>query len=114
MAAHGGVPSAKTETSDVERAGLLPARPQQLPGVRRPDPAAGHRFVAGTLADRAGSWSRAALRLHLGGRMSAATNAFLGGLVTMCFIVIGVFFLKFWTRTRDFLFIAFGIAFWLM
>jgi TRAP-type C4-dicarboxylate transport system permease small subunit len=46
--------------------------------------------------------------------MSAGTNAFLGGLVTMCFVVVGVFFLKFWTRTRDFLFIAFGIAFWLM
>ena len=46
--------------------------------------------------------------------MSTGVSAFLGGLVTMCFVVIGVFFLKFWIRTRDFLFIAFGIAFWLM
>ena len=36
---------------------------------------------------------------------------FLGGVLTMGYFVLGVFFLKFWKRTRDFLFLAFAIAF---
>jgi hypothetical protein len=46
--------------------------------------------------------------------MSVGTNAFLGGLTTMAFVVVGLFFVKFWTQTRDSLFIAFAIAFWLL
>jgi hypothetical protein len=38
---------------------------------------------------------------------------FLGGMVTMGFVVAGLFFLRFWQRTNDWLFVAFGIAFWL-
>ena len=39
---------------------------------------------------------------------------FLSGLVTMGFLVAAAFFLRFWTRTRDGLFLAFGAAFGLM
>jgi hypothetical protein len=39
---------------------------------------------------------------------------FLSGAVTMGFIVAGLFFLRFWKRTRDGLFIAFALAFWLL
>ena len=46
--------------------------------------------------------------------MNIGVSAYLGGLVTMCFVVIGIHFVKFWSRTRDALFIAFAIAFWLL
>lgn len=46
--------------------------------------------------------------------MNTAIAGFVGGLITMSFLVIGVFFVKFWQRTRDPLFIAFAIAFWLL
>lgn len=39
---------------------------------------------------------------------------FLSGAVTMGFFVAGLFFLRFWTRTREGLFIAFALAFWLL
>jgi hypothetical protein len=39
---------------------------------------------------------------------------FLAGAVAMGFLVGGLFFLRFWTRTRDGLFLAFAIAFWLL
>ncbi len=39
---------------------------------------------------------------------------FLSGAVTMGFGVAGLFFLRFWRRTRDDLFIAFASAFWLL
>ena len=39
---------------------------------------------------------------------------FVSGLITMGFIVAGLFFLRFWTRTRDALFGAFALAFWLL
>jgi uncharacterized membrane protein len=41
-------------------------------------------------------------------------NSFLGGLVTMGFLIAGLFFLKFWRRTRDGLFLAFAAAFALL
>jgi len=41
-------------------------------------------------------------------------NAFLAGLVTMGFFVAALFFLKFWKRTADGLFLAFAIAFALL
>jgi hypothetical protein len=39
---------------------------------------------------------------------------FLAGAVAMGFLIGGLFFLRFWTRTRDGLFLAFAIAFWLL
>ena len=39
---------------------------------------------------------------------------FLSGAITMGFIVAGLFFLRFWRRTRDSLFVAFALAFWLL
>lgn len=39
---------------------------------------------------------------------------FVSGAIAMGYIVIGVFFLKFWRRTRDFLFLNFAGAFWLL
>ena len=39
---------------------------------------------------------------------------FLSGAITMGFIVAGLFFLRFWKRTGDGLFIAFALAFWLL
>ena len=39
---------------------------------------------------------------------------FLSGAVAFGFLVAGLFFLRFWSRTRDFLFLAFAAAFWLL
>ena len=39
---------------------------------------------------------------------------FLSGAITMGFVVAGLFFLRFWKRTRESLFIAFALAFWLL
>ena len=39
---------------------------------------------------------------------------FLSGAVTLGFFVAGLFFLRFWKRTRDTLFVAFALAFWLL
>lgn len=39
---------------------------------------------------------------------------FLSGAVVMGFWLAGLFFLRFWVRTRDSLFLAFTIAFWLL
>lgn len=39
---------------------------------------------------------------------------FLSGMVTGGFLVAGLFFLRFWRRTRDGLFVSFALAFWLL
>lgn len=39
---------------------------------------------------------------------------FLSGALTMGFLIAGLFFLRFWKRTRDGLFVAFALAFWLL
>jgi hypothetical protein len=39
---------------------------------------------------------------------------FLSGAVTMGFAIAGLFFFRFWHRTRDGLFLAFAFAFWLL
>jgi hypothetical protein len=39
---------------------------------------------------------------------------FVYGMITMGYIVAGLFFLKFWTRARDPLFLIFALAFWLL
>jgi hypothetical protein len=41
-------------------------------------------------------------------------NSFLAGATVMGFWLAGLFFLRFWTRTRDELFLAFTISFWLL
>lgn len=40
-------------------------------------------------------------------------NSFLGGMITMGFLIAGLFFLRFWRRTKDALFAVFAAAFWL-
>jgi hypothetical protein len=44
--------------------------------------------------------------------MSAA-GYFLSGIATMGFLVAGLFFVRFWHRTREGLFLAFGCSFFL-
>lgn len=39
---------------------------------------------------------------------------FFAGAVTMSFVIAGVFFLRFWKKTADQLFLYFAIAFWLL
>lgn len=39
---------------------------------------------------------------------------FVAGAITMGFAVAGLFFLRFWKRTHDGLFLAFAWAFWLL
>ena len=39
---------------------------------------------------------------------------FVWGLITMGYLIAGLFFLRFWSRTRDRLFAAFAVAFWLL
>lgn len=45
---------------------------------------------------------------------SAGVVLFVSGAMTAGFGVAGLFFLRFWVRTRDRLFLAFAAAFWLM
>lgn len=46
--------------------------------------------------------------------MTDMINSFLSGAVVMGFAFAGLFFLKFWKRTHDSLFLAFTLAFWLL
>ncbi len=46
--------------------------------------------------------------------MSSAASHFISGMITMGFLVAGLLFLRFWTRTRDMLFAAFAAAFVLL
>jgi len=39
---------------------------------------------------------------------------FLGGAITLAYVIAGVFFLRFWRKTRDRLFLAFALAFLLL
>jgi hypothetical protein len=39
---------------------------------------------------------------------------YLSGLITMGNLACGLFFAKFWWRSRDLLFLAFAVAFWFM
>jgi hypothetical protein len=39
---------------------------------------------------------------------------FVHGMITMGFIIAGLFFLRFWRRTKDGLFVVFAFAFWLL
>jgi hypothetical protein len=42
------------------------------------------------------------------------TNGFVAGMITAGFLVAGLFFARFWSRSGDFLFLAFTAAFWLL
>jgi len=41
-------------------------------------------------------------------------NEFLTGASAMACVVAGLFFLRFWRRTRDRLFLIFSVAFWIL
>ena len=41
-------------------------------------------------------------------------SLFVSGLITMGYLIAGLFFLRFWSRTHDLLFGAFALAFWLL
>lgn len=43
--------------------------------------------------------------------MSSISEGFLIGAISTCSLIAAIFFLKFWRRTRDVLFLAFGVAF---
>ena len=43
-----------------------------------------------------------------------ALGMFLGGMVTAGFLAGGLFFARFWVRSRDSLFLTFSAAFWLL
>jgi uncharacterized membrane protein HdeD (DUF308 family) len=40
--------------------------------------------------------------------------SFFHGMVTMGFVFAGLFFLRFWRRTKESLFVIFALAFWLL
>jgi hypothetical protein len=44
----------------------------------------------------------------------SSLSQFLAGMTTAGYGIAGLFFLKFWHRSKDVLFIAFSIAFWLL
>ena len=39
---------------------------------------------------------------------------FVSGAIAMGFVIAGLFFLRFWKRTHEGLFVAFALAFWLL
>ena len=41
-------------------------------------------------------------------------NDFLYGALTMCAAAIGLFFVRYWRRSRDRLFLAFACSFWML
>jgi hypothetical protein len=41
-------------------------------------------------------------------------NNVISGAITACYVVVGLFFLRFWQRSRDRLFIFFSIAFFIL
>lgn len=46
--------------------------------------------------------------------MGPIVQAYASGVLTLGFLAVGLFFLKFWRRTRDGLFLAFAVAFALL
>lgn len=46
--------------------------------------------------------------------MDPNTIEFVSGAITMGFVIAGLFFLRFWIRAHDGLFLVFAIAFWLL
>lgn len=50
---------------------------------------------------------------YLTGTVNAGLTSFLSGMAMLGSWTVGMFFLRFWTKTRDRLFLRFGVAFWL-
>jgi len=46
--------------------------------------------------------------------MSGTSYGFITGAIAALYVIAGVFFLRFWRRTRDALFVHFALAFWLL
>lgn len=46
--------------------------------------------------------------------MGATTYGFVSGAIAALYAIAGLFFLRFWWRTRDTLFVNFALAFWLL
>lgn len=46
--------------------------------------------------------------------MSGLINQYISGALTMGYLAAGLFFLRFWKKTRDRLFAFFALAFWLL
>ena len=44
--------------------------------------------------------------------MGTAVNQFFWGALSICALIAGLFFLRFWKETRDRLFLFFCLAFW--
>jgi uncharacterized membrane protein HdeD (DUF308 family) len=44
----------------------------------------------------------------------SAFSQFFAGMITAGYGIAGLFFLKFWRRSEDVLFLAFSVAFWLL
>src|SRR5262249_52799097 len=107
------LPAYRRAAAPLEHAVLRGADDQQRAAVLRsgrlPQPRGGPAAVAAHRgADRA---AVPALRLHLGRGGGPAMIDFMSGAITLGFLLAGVFFLRFWRRTADRLFLAFAIAF---
>ena len=46
--------------------------------------------------------------------MQGYPTEFFSGAIAMAYLVVGLFFLRFWRRTDDALFLVFAVAFWLL
>lgn len=46
--------------------------------------------------------------------MNTLLGSFISGLITMGLLIAALFFFRFWKRTRDWLFVVFGLAFLLL
>lgn len=46
--------------------------------------------------------------------LHAPSSDFISGATAMAYLTVGLFFLRFWRRTRDALFLIFAVAFWLL
>ena len=60
------------------------------------------------------TWSDLFPPLAAGPSPDPVMVAFAGGATALGCLVVGLFFLKFWRRTREGLFLAFAVAFWLL
>src|SRR6185437_5262975 len=101
-------------------AAVVDRRQLRLPGAQQPGAGRRHgrlprdRPLDLAPARRRPGARRAALRLHLGGGVVNLHPIFVAGALTFGYLIGGVFFVKFWRRTHDVLFLAFAAAFGLM
>src|SRR6185295_7814032 len=86
---------------------------QQSLSLRRHHPAARRRSECGSPDHRPDRGLDPPLRPGLGGRMMPHPE-FFTGVLAAGFLVGALFFLRFWSRSRDGLFLAFALAFTLL